>query len=520
MTLTSYLDRLFQGRSPSQLIYGSVLLVLVVRHLWDLVREGDVQRRVSRCLWRVLRKAFGGLQTKIDEAARHIRFPSSPNEKYFNELPAEGLDEETVIEMSSRLHEDLDGKMDETLLSGVVYRGTRINSDVLLRVCRAHLWSNPLLADYFGATRKMEAEVCSMVLSLFHGDSNAMACTYTMGGSESILLAMLAYRNEGRSRGIAKPNVVLAKTAHPAFDRAAALLNIRLVKVSTDPATTGIDVDEAERCITSDTVAIVASAPNFPYGTIDDTAGMSRLALKHHVGLHVDACLGGFLLQFMRDAGFAETVIDFRLPGVTSISADIHKWGASPKGASCVMFRTKELRDHHTFACSSFPGGLYVTPGINGSRPGYVVALAWASLLLNGQRGYVDATRAAITAARALLLGIHSIAELSVLGRPDATIIALTSDKVDIYCLMKNMERHGFKFNPLQFPPGIHLSVTMEHAQPGVVERLLSVMRQECVALLPREKEFSSHGVHDRAIIDEALRRYVELYHRNAPEGS
>jgi sphinganine-1-phosphate aldolase len=530
-TLRELLNQRLKSTEPSVLFGYTVVGTLAAVAALRLAENGELLERSKLAIFRFGRKLLQPIIDKeIDKAASGLTFPSADGEHYFHEIPAEGLPSDLVVELSDRLHETLDKKMDNQLLSGVVYWGTVNHHNAFMKILNTHLWANPLFADYFGATRKMEAEVTTMTLSLFNGDPQTMAASYALGGTESVLLAMLAYRNQAISMGIERPEVICAATAHPAFDKAEEYFNIRLVKVPVDPVTKKIIVSEVEKAITSRTVAIVGSAPNFPFGVLDDIAGLSDVALRHNVGLHVDACLGGFIIQFMAAAGFEDIVVDFRVPGVTSISADIHKWGGAPKGASCVMFRSKELRRFHTFAFPDYPGGLYVTSGVSGSRPGYVTACAWAALLLNGQSGFVDGCRQVVSTTRYIAERITKIPGLTMLvPNAETTVIPFTSEVFDIYQLMKNCSKRGFLLNPLQFPCGVHLGVTMEHTKPGVADQFLAVIREEVELLLEATKVTgfnhkhdaliygSTQGVPDRSIIMDVLRRYVDAYYRNEP---
>lgn len=530
-SIRELLNQNLKAAEPAALIGFTVVGTLAAVAAVRVAEHGNVLERGKLAVFRFGRRLLQPIINKeIDKAASGLTFPSAEGEHYFQEIPTEGLTSELVVEISDRLHETLDKKMDDQLLSGVVYWGTVNHHKAFMKILNTHLWANPLFADYFGATRKMEAEVTTMTLSLFHGDPMTMAASYALGGTESVLLAMLAYRNQARSLGIVDPEVICAATAHPAFDKAEEYFGIRLVKVPTDPVTKKLIVSEVEKAITSRTIAMVGSAPNFPFGVLDDIASLSDVALRHNIGLHVDACLGGFIIQFMGAAGFEDIVVDFRLPGVTSISADIHKWGGAPKGASCVMFRTKELRRFHTFAFPDYPGGLYVTSGVSGSRPGYVTACAWAALLLNGKSGFIDGCRQVVTTTRYIATRLVKIPGLELLTESaETTVIPFTSNVIDIYQLMKNCGKRGFLLNPLQFPCGVHLGVTMEHTKPGVADQFLAVLREEVELLLEAGKVTgfnkkhdaliygSTQGVPDRSIIMDVLRRYVDAYYRNEP---
>jgi len=534
-TVAQIVDAACAGKSPSSIVLVSVLGTLVTLKAASALKHGEWCKRLVLygLQWgRWVLRPF--IDKEIDKAAATLSFPTSLSDIYFSSIPDDPLPVQDVLEVSQQQHDGLDRRMSETLLSGVVYRGTVNNhEDALLQIIQHHLWSNPLFADYFGATRKMEAETATMVLELFHGDASTMAASYTFGGSESILLAMLAYRNDARIRmgRDTTYEVICASTAHPAFDKAAEYFGIRLVKVPVDRISKKILVDEVEQHITPLTIAIVASAPSFPYGAIDNVARLSDVALRHSIGLHVDACLGGFIVPFLGDD--VTGVVDFRLAGVTTISADLHKWGGAPKGASCVMFRTKSLRHAHTFAYADYPGGLYVTSGVAGSRPGYVIACAWASLLLNGKKGFSETARRVVDTTHYIADGIRRIPGLQLMvPNVETTVVPFTSDLFDIYVLMKRMGSRGFLLNPLQFPCGVHLGVTLEHTQPGVADRFLACLADEVAVLVmgSRVTGFdrkhaaliygSTQGVPDRTIVVEVLRRYVDAYYHNGPFAS
>jgi sphinganine-1-phosphate aldolase len=530
-TLCERLNEVLKDTKPSKIVFVSVSATLAAIAIVQLTKHGRLVRRTGTFLLATARSAIQPIvDKKINEAAKGLRFPNAEGERFFHSIPKTGLSDAEVVGLSDELHAKLDKKMNKSLLSGVVYWGTHNHHKTLMKILDTHLWSNPLFADYFGATRKMEAEIGSMCLDLFHADLATAAASYTMGGTESILVAMLAYTRLGRSRGIQNPEIIVCVSAHPAFDKAEQYFGCRLVKVPFDPDTLVMSVDEAEKSITANTVAVVGSAPSYPYGVVDDLAGLSALAIRRNIGMHVDACVGGFLMQFYRLAGLKEIVIDFRLPGVTSISADIHKWGGAPKGASMALFRTKELRAHHIFAYPDFPGGLYVTSAVSGSKPGYTVACAWATMLLTGKEQYAANARAVVLAANVFANNVSKIPHLRVLGAPDASIVAFTSDTVDIYKVMKKMCDRGYNLNALQFPCAVHLGLTMEHTMPGVMEAMTAALAEITSELAEESRGKgtfvqrhdaliygSTQGVPDRGIIVEVLKKYVEAYYTNEP---
>jgi len=288
-----------------------------------------------------------------------------------------------------------------------------------------------------------------------------------------------------------------------------------------------VDVKAMGRAITDNTVVLVASAPQFPHGIIDPVQEVARLALKNNIGLHVDCCLGGFILPFMDKAGFKIDPFDFSVKGVTSISADTHKYGYTPKGTSLVMYANHALREKQYFIDSGWQGGIYATSGIPGSRPGALVAATWATLMYMGEDGYVDATKKIIQATRSITKGLENVPGIRIMGKPQAMVVAVDSSAFDVIRLSDYMGKKGWYLNALQMPPSVHICVTMLHTKSGVVERFVSDMK-ECVAVLlkdpnakPTEGAAAMYGatatVPDRSIIDELAAGYLNLTYRAAP---
>ena len=241
---------------------------------------------------------------------------------------------------------------------------------------------------------------------------------------------MLAYREWGRQqRGITTPNVIKPETGHPAFDKACHLFGMELRTAPVDATTTLVDVDWVADHIDDDTVAVVGSACNYGYGTIDPIDELSDLALRRGVGLHVDSCLGGFILPFGQKLGYDIPVYDYRLPGVTSISADTHKYGYAFKGSSVCTFRDKALRNAQYFFLTDWSGGKYCSPGIEGSRSGGLLAATWAAMVRFGWDGYLRYAKAIFETSAAMQDGVRSHPELRLLGRP-TFLFSFTSDDV------------------------------------------------------------------------------------------
>lgn len=250
-----------------------------------------------------------------------------------------------------------------------------------------------------------------------------------------------------------------------------------------------VDTKRVARLVNANTVLIVGSAPNFPHGIMDDIAALSRVAARRRVPLHVDCCLGSFLVPFLERAGFEAPPFDFRLRGVTSISCDTHKYGFAPKGSSVVLYRTAALRAHQYFVAPDWPGGVYASPGFAGSRPGALIAACWASLMSVGEQGYLDACVRIVGAAKAIAERIAAspvlAAELEVLGRPLVSVVAFAARDLNIYDVADAMGRRGWHLNSLQDPPAMHVAVTLPVAK--VWERLTDDL--EAVVQEEREKE-------------------------------
>lgn len=226
-----------------------------------------------------------------------------------------------------------------------------------------------------------------------------------------------------------------------------------------------VHLPSVSRLINPNTILLVGSAPNFPHGIIDDISGLSRLALRKKLPLHVDCCLGSFLVPLLVKAGFESEPFDFRLKGVTSISCDTHKYGFAPKGNSTVLYRSDDLRKYQYFISADWSGGVYASPSIAGSRPGALIAGCWASLVKQGESGYVEACHKIVGATKKIENAIREdpalATDLKVVGRPLVSVVAFLSNSLDIYDIADGMSDKGWHLNALQNPPAIHVAVTL-----------------------------------------------------------
>ncbi|MEN6300115.1 MAG: pyridoxal-dependent decarboxylase, partial [Anaerolineaceae bacterium] len=263
--------------------------------------------------------------------------------------------------------------------------------------------------------------------------------------------------------------------------------------------------------ITDNTIVMVGSAPQFPHGIIDPIEELSEIARKRGIGFHTDACLGGFILPWAEKLGYDVPPFDFRLPGVTSMSADTHKYGYAAKGTSVVLYRGKQLRHHQYFVTTEWPGGLYFSPTFLGSRAGALSAECWAAMVSIGENGYMKAAESILTAAKSLKEGIRQIPELYVLGDP-LFVVAFASDTLDIHAVCDVMSTKGWSLSGLQKPACVHISLTQRHAQPGVIDRLVSDLK-EAVAYVKQHPEMKGsltpiYGMTGNVNLQEAVRQF------------
>jgi sphinganine-1-phosphate aldolase len=346
-------------------------------------------------------------------------------------------------------------------------------------VAAMFLHDNALNTGAFPSLGEIQSEVVSMCAGLMHAPESA-AGFMTSGGTESILLAVKAARGRGRAeRGVSEPEMVLAESAHAAFHKAGEYFGVRINKVPVGPDYRA-DVDAMAEAVNDRTVLVVGSAPQYPQGVIDPIPALASLAASVGASMHVDACMGGFVLPFMELMGDAVAPWDFRVDGVTTVSADIHKLGYAPKGASVLIHRTKELRRYQTFVFDDWLGGRYGSPGMQGTRPAMPMATAWAVMRHLGVSGYVERTRVTVETARRMADGIRSIEGLRVVGDPEAHIVAFAGDGVDVFAVASALWDKGGWYLDRQGPPD-SLHATVSPGNAPVIEEFLSDLRA-CVA--------------------------------------
>lgn len=328
----------------------------------------------------------------------------------------------------------------------------------------AYMAENALGLRAFPSLTAMENDIVAIAHELMNAPADA-AGYFTTGGTDSITMAVKACRDWAVARGQdgVGAEIVVPETAHPAFNKAAHLMNLKVVRAPVAADYTADPAAMAE-AVTDRTIMMVGSAPCFPYGLVDPIPEIAQIAMDRDLWCHVDACVGGYFLPFAEQVGVAVPAWDFRLPGVCSISADLHKYGYAPKGASTVLYRSAELAKHQPFSFDVWPSGVMTTPTLHGTRPGGAIAGAWAVLNHLGYKGFRQTTRDVLKARSAIEAGVAQLGFQSV-GQPQLGLIALTHPTKDVMAIADAMAAKGWVSSRTAVPPGIHLMLSPAHKQ-------------------------------------------------------
>ncbi|KAH8722898.1 sphingosine-1-phosphate lyase 1 [Phaeosphaeriaceae sp. PMI808] len=439
------------------------------------------------------------VQTQVSDSILKLErklVPSGPGIQRLTSLPTTGWSEDEVRQRLTELADMEHTRWEDGRVSGAVYHGGEDLMRLQTEAFSKFTVSNPIHPDVFPGVRKMEAEIVAMVLSLFNAPHDAVGVS-TSGGTESILMACLSARNKAyKERGVTEPEMILPDTAHTAFRKACEYFKIKMRLIEVNASSYKVHLPSVARMVNPNTVLIVGSAPNFPHGIIDDIAGLSKIALKKKIPLHVDCCLGSFIIPLLAKAGFESDPFDFRLKGVTSISCDTHKYGFAPKGSSTVLYRSDHLRKYQYFIIPDWPGGVYASPSIAGSRPGALIAGCWASLVKQGENGYIDACHKIVGGMKQIESAIRERPELSsdlkIIGKPMVSVVAFLSNTIDIYDIADAMSGKGWHLNALQNPPAIHVAVTLPIV--AVIDKLIEDLVEVTQDVKEKERRRVAEG--------------------------
>lgn len=466
-----------------------------------------------------IEKQYEGMTDDLEKSLK----PYKGNTEAFVSLPTAGINRDEVLKKMQELADKEQDRWKDGFVSGSVYNGDAEHIEFLNKVYALTSQSNPLHSDIWPSINKYEAEIISMTANMLGATNTTdkICGAVSSGGTESILLAMKSYRDRAREeKGITRPEMVVPITAHAAFDKAAHYFNIKMVKVPLKDDLT-LDVEKYKAAFTDNTIVAIGSAPGFPHGLIDPIEELSNFALSKGVGFHTDGCLGGFILPWAAKLGYNVPKFDFTLPGVTSMSADTHKYGYAAKGTSVVLYRTEELRHYQYFTMADWPGGLYFSPTFAGSRAGALSAACWATMLSMGEEGYLRATKAILETAGEFKAGIRSIPELRLIGDP-LFVIAFASDSIDIYRVLDQMAQKHWSLNGLHKPSSLHIAITLRHTMPGVAQRFIADLK-ESVAFV-KANPVSEGGMAPvygmassipfRGMVSDLLKRYMDVLYK------
>ena len=391
-------------------------------------------------------------------------------------LPSSGVPADQVLAQLDALKEHDVRWRDGRAFTLAYYAGPEVSA-IADEAHRRFSTDNALNTDAFPSLRSIQAEVVSIVGDWLQAGPDG-AGFMTSGGTESILMAVKAARERGRAeRGVTRPNVVLPTSAHAAFEKGCYYFGLesRRVAVRDDWRA---DADAMADAIDDDTVLVVGSAPQYPQGVVDPIADIAALAAERDINCHVDACMGGVTLTYLARLGYDITPWNFTVPGVTSISVDLHKFGYTAKGASVIMHRSKRLRAYQTFVTDNWLGGMYGSSGVLGTKGGGPMSAAWAVMHHLGDEGYLRLTADARRATEAIVAAVRSMPELVLRAEPDAMLLsfgAADPAALDVYAVADALWRRGWYVDRQGPPPSLHLTVNAVHADK--VESFLADLR-------------------------------------------
>jgi len=379
-------------------------------------------------------------------------------------LPASGLPRDEILERLDAMKAKDVRWRDGRAFTLAYHAGDDVVA-VAEEAYRKFSTENALNTDAFPSLRQLQGDVVAIVGDWLNAGPEG-AGFMTTGGTESLLMAVKAARERGRKeRGITAPNVVLPTSAHAAFEKGCYYFGLesRRIAVGSDWKA---DPDAMAAAIDHNTVLVVGSAPQYPQGVIDPIPAIAALAAERDINCHVDACMGGVSLTYLKRLGHEVPPWNFDVPGVTSISVDLHKYGYTAKGASVIMHRSKQLRSYQTFLTDNWLGGFYGSSGVLGTKSGGSMGAAWAVLHYLGDDGYRRVTEAAHRACTDLTTAIDAIPELTVLARPEATLLAIVATDVsqlDVYAVADALWRRGWYVDRQGPPASLHCTVNAVH---------------------------------------------------------
>lgn len=372
------------------------------------------------------------------------------------------------------------------------YHYTEEHTDLLKYAYNLFFSANALNPMAFPSAKKFESEVVSMCADLFHGDQKVFG-NITTGGSESLLMAVKTYRDWARKEKpeIKHPEMIVPESAHPALSKAAHYFDVTIIYIPLDK--NGLaDVNALKKALSPNTILVVGSACEYPRGGVDPIPEMAQIAMEHGCGFHTDSCVGGFMLPFLKKLGYPNIPeFDFNVPGVTSISADLHKYGLTAKMSSVLLFRKEKTWKNQFYANTEWIGGIYTSPTMPGTRSIAMLAAAWAGMMHLGMEGYCEMAKTTMQTAERLRDGVKKIPGLKVFGQPVMTLFSFGSDEFNVYPIADLMAQRGWVMDRLQKPPALHCIVMPNQA--NIVDTFLKDLA-ECTEIVRKNPQKANEG--------------------------
>lgn len=394
-------------------------------------------------------------------------------------IPDTGISQESILDELSTIQGDSNSGKN----SGAIYISDPKLDELITKVTQLTMRTNPLHVGLSPMLRKLETEIVAMVGSLFHGDTNVRG-NVTTGGSSSIQHAVYTARQRAKVRGLYEWNIIIPNSAHPAFDKAGEMFNVKVNRIPVNQNLVA-DIDKMKDAIDKNTILIVGSFPSFPFGMIDPIEQLSHMLDKidptGNIGLHIDACLGGFVLPWT----FTE-LLGFDIKRVTSISADTHKYGYDKKGSSVILYRNEDWYRHQIFVQTTWSGGIYTSPTFEGSRAGCNIATAWAAINYIGKDRYTRLSKRILETAQEIITLLSDHEYLAVIGEPVTMVVGIRSinSDVNIYNVLEEMKKKGWYLNSLQYPAGFHICITAVHIEQDNFSQYFVQELNECVEIV------------------------------------
>lgn len=403
-------------------------------------------------------------------------------------IPAKGQRPAEVLgALDEYRKSDVDWK--EGKVFGFVFHANEEATELVEEAFVKYMWENALDPTLFRSILRMETEIVAMCAAHLGGDENVVG-NFTSGGTESVLLAVKTARDWARDKKpqIKKPQMIVPITAHAAFHKAAHYFDIEAVVVPVDPKTFKADLNAVRAAVNENTILIVGSAVSFSHGVVDPIREMAAIAQERGILMHVDGCIGGFLLPLFRRLGAKVTDFDFSVPGVTSMSMDLHKYAFAAKGASVVLYKNKDLRQYQIFTCSKWTGYTMINPTIQSTKSGGPVAGAWAVLHHMGYDGYLKVAQQLKDATDKFVAAIRASKDFEILGDPEISLVAVGSKTLNIYEVVDEMTLRGYHLGPQPGLDGMaanfHMTI-MPQTTPNIDDLLKNLFE---VAEIVRQK--------------------------------